>query len=132
MLLGILVEPEACHQQRAYELRQRQEQEARQRLARMDDLRTHLIFEALGERGAEPVRITSVVNWVAEKLNFDTSAARIEAKRGLFPAIGWLIRIGRLERARRNFVRRPDSEERHRAYLAAMDATIRNLPEPDL
>lgn len=132
MLLGILVEPEACHQQRVYEQRQRQAQEARQRFARMDDLRTQLIFDALREKGDEPLLITQVVNWVAKKLNFDTSAERIEAKRGLFPKIGWLIRTGRLERARRNFVGIPEKDERYQAYLAAMDAKIKNMPGPNL
>ena len=132
MLLGIIVEPEACFQQRVYEQRQRQAQEARQRFARMDDLRTQLIFDALREKSDEPLLITQVVNWVAKKLNFDTSAERIAAKLALFPKISWLIRIGRLERARRNFVGIPETDERHRAYLAALDARIRNLPEPDL
>ena len=132
MLLGILVEPEACHQQRIHEKQQRIEQEARQRFARMDDLRTQLIFDALREKSDEPLLITQVVNWVAKKLNFDTSAERIAAKLALFPKISWLIRIGRLERAQRNFVRIPETDERHRAYSAAMDAKIKNLPEPDL
>ena len=132
MLLGILVEPEACHQQRVYEQRQRQAQEARQRLARMDDLRTQLIFDALREKSDEPLLITQVVNWVAKRLNYSTNQDRVGAKLALFPKISWLIKIGRLQRVQRNAVSLPESDQKERAYLAAMDASIRNLPEPRL
>jgi hypothetical protein len=132
MLLGILVEPEACHQQRVYEQRQRQAQEARQRLARMDDLRTQLIFDALREKSDEPLLITQVVNWVAKRLNYSTNQDRVGAKLALFPKISWLIKIGRLQRVQRNAVSLPESDQKERAYLAAMDARIKNLPEPRL
>lgn len=132
MLLGILVEPEACHQQRVYEQRQRQAQEARQRLARMDDLRTQLIFDALREKSDAPLLITQVVNWVAKRLNYSINQDRVGAKLALFPKISWLIKIGRLQRVQRNAVSLPESDQKERAYLAAMDARIKNLPEPRL
>ena len=132
MLLGILVEPEACHQQRVYEQRQRQAQEARQRLARMDDLRTQLIFDALREKSDAPLLITQVVNWVAKRLNYSINQDRVGAKLALFPKISWLIKIGRLQRVQRNAVSLPESDQKERASLAAMDARIKNLPEPRL
>ena len=132
MLLGIIVEPEACFQQRVYEQRQRQAQEARQRFARMDDLRTQLIFDALREKSDEPLLITQVVNWVAKRLNYSTNQDRVGAKLALFPKISWLIKIGRLQRVQRNAVSLPESDQKERAYLAAMDARIKNLPEPRL
>ena len=132
MLLVILVEPEACHQQRFYEQRQRQAQEARQRLARMDDLRTQLIFDALREKSDAPLLITQVVNWVAKRLNYSINQDRVGAKLALFPKISWLIKIGRLQRVQRNAVSLPESDQKERAYLAAMDARIKNLPEPRL
>ena len=68
MTIGMLVEPEECYQRRMLEDRRRIEQEARRRFAKMDDLQTELIFEALGEPGGPPLKITKVVNMVAKRL----------------------------------------------------------------
>ena len=132
MTFGILVEPEECYQRRIYEQRQRQAQEARQRFAKMNDLVTDLIFEAVGERGDEPVRITTVVNVVARKLNYSTYQDKVAAKLRLFRNVGALIKFGRLERTRRYFVGIPQTDAKYQAYLAAVDAMSRNLPEPRL
>ena len=132
MTFGILVEPEECYQRRIYEQRQRQAQEARQRFAKMNDLVTDLIFEAVGERGDEPVRITTVVNVVARKLNYSTYQDKVAAKLRLFRNVGALIKFGRLERTRRYFVGIPQTDANYPAYLAAVDAMSRNLPEPRL
>lgn len=132
MTIGMFIEPEECYQRRLLEERQRREQEARQRLASMNDLTTELIFDALRERGDEPVRITTVVNWVAKRLNYSVNAERIAAKKRLLKMIGWFIKIGRLERVRRNFACIPETDERHQAFLAAQEQKIKSLPEPNL
>ena len=132
MPLSVFVEPQRCFDQRFYEQRQRQAQEARQRQARMDDLTTDLIFDTVGVKGDPPVLITAVVNRVSKQLNMPTNKEWLEAKRGMFKKVGWLIRFGRLERVRRNFVRVPESDAKFQACLAAMERMVRNLPEPSL
>lgn len=131
-MLGVLIEPEAVYQQRIYETRQRQAQEARQRFARMDDLLTELIIEALGEPGDPPMLITKTVNIVAKRLLGCFNEERVAAKKRSFQKIGFLIKIRRLTRIRRNSVCIPETDEGHRAWLAAQDDMIKNLPAPNL
>lgn len=132
MSIGVFIESQECYNRRIYEARQRQAQEARQRQARMDDLTTDLIFDAVGEKGDPPVKITTVVNLVSRQLNMSTNKEWVEAKRQLLKKVGWLIRFGRLERVRRNFVRIPESDAKFQACLAAMERMVKNLPEPCL
>ena len=132
MPIGVFVESQECYDRRIYETRQRQAQEARHRQARMDDLTTDLIFDTVGVKGDPPVRITAVVNRVSKQLNMPTNKEWLEAKRQMFKKVGWLIRFGRLERVRRNFVRVPESDAKFQACLAAMERMVRNLPEPSL
>lgn len=132
MSLSVFVESQQCYNQRIYEARQRQAQEARHRQARMDDLTTDLIFDTVGEKGDPPVRITTVVNRVSRQLNMPTNKEWLEAKRQMFKKVSWLIRFGRLERVRRNYVRVPESDAKFQACLAAMERMVRNLPEPSL
>ena len=132
MSLSVFVESQQCYNQRIYEQRQRLAQEARQRQARLDDLTTDLIFDTVGVKGNPPVRITTVVNRVSRQLNMPTNKEWLEAKRGMFKKVSWLIRFGRLERVRRNYVRVPESDAKFQACLAAMERMVRNLPEPSL
>ena len=132
MIIGMFVEPEECYRRRMFEQQQRIEQEARRRLAKMDDLYTQLVLEALGEPGGPPLRITKVVNVVAKRLQRCFNEERVAAKLRVFQKVGFLIKIHRLTRIRRNSVAIPQTDEKHKAFLAAMDASIRNLPEPRL
>ena len=132
MIIGVFVEPEECFRRRKFEDQQRIEQEARRRLARMDDLLTELIIEALGEPGGPPMLITKVVNVVAKRLQRCFNEEIVAAKKRAFQKIGFLIKIHRLTRIRRNSVCIPETDERHRAFLAAMDAKIQNMPGPNL
>ncbi len=132
MSLSVFVESQQCYNQRIYEQRQRLAQEARQRQARLDDLTTDLIFDTVGVKGNPPVRITTVVNRVSRQLNMPTNKEWLEAKRQMFKKVSWLIRFGRLERVRRNYVRVPESDAKFQACLAAMERMVRNLPEPSL
>lgn len=132
MTIGVFVESQECYNRRIYETRQRQEQEARQRQARMDDITTDLIFDTVGEKGDPPVRIVTVVNRVSRQLNMPTNKEWLESKRQMFKKVAWLIRFGRLERVRRNFVRIPESDAKFQACLAAVERMVKNLPEPCL
>lgn len=132
MSLSIFVESPECYHRRIHESRQRQAQEARQRQARMDDLTTDLICDTVGEKSDPPVRITTVVNRVSRQLNLPTNKQWLEAKRQMFKKVGWLIRFGRLERVRRNFVRVPESDAKFQACLAEVERMLKNLPEPCL
>lgn len=131
-MLGIFVEPEECFRRRLADQRQRQEQEGRQRLARMDDLLTELIIEALGEPGDPPMPITKAVNIVGKRLQRCFNEEIVAAKKRAFQKIGFLIKIRRLTRIRRNSVCIPETDERHRAFRDAMEAKIKNMPGPNL
>ena len=131
-MLGIFIEPMECFRRRLADQRQRQEQEGRQRLARMDDLLTELIIEALGEPGDPPMQITKAVNIVGKRLQRCFNEEIVAAKKRAFQKIGFLIKIRRLTRIRRNSVRIPETDEGHKAFLAAMEAKIKNMPGPNL
>ena len=131
-MLGIFVEPEECFRRRLADQRQRQEQEGRQRLARMDDLLTELVIETLGEPGDPPMQITKAVNIVGKRLQRCFNEEIVAAKKRAFQKIGFLIKIRRLTRIRRNSVCIPETDEKHKAFLAAMEAKIKNMPGPNL
>ncbi|MEN9572148.1 MAG: hypothetical protein RL514_3 [Verrucomicrobiota bacterium] len=131
-MLGIFVEPEECFRRRLADQRQRQEQEGRQRLARMDDLLTELVIEALGEPGDPPMPITKAVNIVGKRLQRCFNEEIVAAKKRAFQKIGFLIKIRRLTRIRRNSVCIPETDEGYRAFLDAMEAKIQNMPGPNL
>ena len=131
-MIGMFVEPEECYQQRMIEQKQRMEREGLLRLARMDDLLTELILEALGEPGDPSMLITDVANIVARKLNRCFGENREEAKLRVFERVSFLIKIRRLTRVERNWVRIPDTDAGYKAWLAAQDEMIKNLPVPNL
>ena len=63
MIIGVFIEPEECFQRRKFEDQQRVEQEARRRLAKMDDLLTELVIETLGgSPGSPSVSMTNSVS----------------------------------------------------------------------
>lgn len=115
-----------------FEEKERIEREARRRLAKMDDLYTQLVLEALGEPGGPPLRITKVVNVVAKRLQRCFNEERVAAKLRVFQKVGFLIKIHRLTRIRRNSVCIPETDEGYRAFLDAMEAKIQNMPGPNL
>lgn len=132
MIIGTFVESEECYRRRMLEQQQRTEQEARRRLARMEDLYTELILEALGEPGGPPLPITTVANVVGKRLKCCFNQNRDEAKVMVLQKVGFLIKIRRLTRINRNWVRLPENDEAHKAWLAAQDEMIKNLPGPNL
>ena len=132
MIFGTFIEPEECYRRRMFEEKERIEREARRRLAKMDDLYTQLVLEALGEPGGPPLRITKVVNVVAKRLQRCFNEERVAAKLRVFQKVGFLIKIHRLTRIRRNSVCIPETDEGYRAFLDAMEAKIQNMPGPNL
>lgn len=101
-------------------------------VGRVDDLYTQLIMEALGEPGGLPLRTTTAVNVVAKRLACCFDQNRVAAKLRAFQKIGFLIKVRRLTRINRNWVRLPENDEAHKAWLAAHEAMIKNLPGPKL
>lgn len=128
----MFVESEECYRRRMLEQQQRQEREGRERLAKMDDLYTELVLEALGEPGDPPQPITHVVNVVSLRLKRCFNQKRVAAKKLAFQKIGFLIKIRRLKRIERNWVQTPENDGAYRAWLEAFDAMIKALPEPQL
>ena len=57
---------------------------------------------------------------------------RVAGKKQAFQKIGFLIKIRRLMRIRRNSVCNPENAEAHKAWLAAQEEVIKKLPEPQL
>lgn len=96
-----------------------------------DDFWTEIVFEILKSNGDSPLRITSVVNETQKWGKFANRTDRVEHKKKMFKVIGRLIRMGRLDRYKRNLVVTPTSDARYQAFLALASRPL-DLPPPNV
>jgi hypothetical protein len=92
-----------------------------------DDFWIQAILETLAFE-AEPMEITRLVNATVAWGNYTKRRAREMQKVQLFGLVGRMIRMGRLERFLRKYVKIPSSNERYRAYLAKSAVSV-ELPK---
>jgi len=109
---------------------QESDQSAEQPLRRVSDgFWTTAVMEILKSHGQTPIRITTLVNRAVQKENFRHRKDRERQKRNLLILTCRLIKMGRLDRVQRKYVKLPASDHRFNAYL---DSIAGDLPRPEL